>query len=181
MSGVWGGGVTRPKWLCSSFGKLQAWLLQIEDVFFQRLCVKSRAQNPSGRGKSRKKQHQLNLMWPKLAHSGPPVLSPKSPQVLGSDGAGKLPEKRKPKKWLGEGATGLLDPASETGAKWGCTGAKQGLGGAKDSWLGDFCSLGPKDLLHPPLSTFGDFLFSGNFPGVWFPNSSPFCASFPRK
>ena len=25
--------------------------------------------------------------------------------------------------------------------------------------LGDFCSLGPKDLLHPPLNTFGDIVF----------------------
>ena len=33
-----------------------------------------------------------------------------------------------------------------------------------------------KDLLHPPLTTFGNFHFSGNFPGPQHPNS---CFSFP--
>ena len=32
-----------------------------------------------------------------------------------------------------------------------------------------FCSLGPQDLLHPLLTTFGDFLFSGSFPAPWLP------------
>ena len=32
------------------------------------------------------------------------------------------------------------------------------------------CSLGPNDLLHPPLSTFGNFPFSVNFPGPQLPN-----------
>ena len=32
------------------------------------------------------------------------------------------------------------------------------------------CSLGPKDPLHPPLSTFGNFPFSVNFPGPQLPN-----------
>ena len=36
--------------------------------------------------------------------------------------------------------------------------------------FGDFCSAGPKDLLHPPLSTFGNFPFSVNFPGPQLPN-----------
>ena len=46
---------------------------------------------------------------------------------------------------------------------------KRGFGWCK-RLLGDFCSLGPKDLLHPPLATFGDFLVSGNFPGPWLPS-----------
>ena len=33
------------------------------------------------------------------------------------------------------------------------------------------CSLGPKDLLHPPLSTFGNFPFSVKFPGPQLPNT----------
>ena len=53
-----------------------------------------------------------------------------------------------------------------------CTGAKAVLGGAKD-FFGDLCSLGPKDLLHPPLSTFGNFPFSVNFPGPQLPKGRP--------
>ena len=34
-----------------------------------------------------------------------------------------------------------------------------------------FRSLGPKDLLHPLLATFGDFVFSGSFPAPWLPKS----------
>ena len=46
--------------------------------------------------------------------------------------------------------------ASCTGATWGCTGAKQGCTRCK--WLlGDLCAVGPRDLLHPLLTTFGDF------------------------
>ena len=46
--------------------------------------------------------------------------------------------------------------ASSTGATWGCTVAKQGCTLCK-RLLGDLCSLGPKDLLHPLLTTFRDF------------------------
>ena len=62
--------------------------------------------------------------------------------------------------------------ASCTGAKWGCTGAKEGLGGAKDSWetFAPWAQKSQKDLLHPPLTTFGDFPFWGNFPGPQHPN-----------
>ena len=41
--------------------------------------------------------------------------------------------------------------------------------------FGDLCSLGPKDLLHPPLSTFGNFPFSVNFPGPQLPNTGINC------
>ena len=61
--------------------------------------------------------------------------------------------------------------ASCTGAKWGCTGAKEGLGGAKDSWetFAPWAQKSQKDLLHPPLTTFGDFPLLGNFPGPQHP------------
>ena len=38
--------------------------------------------------------------------------------------------------------------------------------------LGDLCSLGPKHLLHPLLTTFGKFPFSGPLPGPWGRNIS---------
>ena len=63
-----------------------------------------------------------------------------------------------------------------TGAKWGCTGATKGLGGAKDSWetFAPWAQKSQKDLLHPPLTTFGDFPFWGNFPG---PQHPKICAN----
>ena len=54
-----------------------------------------------------------------------------------------------------------------------CTGAKWGLGWCK-RLFGDLCSLGPKDLLHPPLSTFGNLPFSVNLPGPQLPKVRPF-------
>ena len=52
-------------------------------------------------------------------------------------------------KWLGEGATDVLDPsehkASRTGAKWRDNGGcNTGFGGRR-RLLGDLCSLGLKD------------------------------------
>ena len=62
--------------------------------------------------------------------------------------------------WLGEGAKGLLNfegaKSCCTGATWGCTGARQGCTWCK-RLLGDLCAVGSKDLLHPLLTTFGDF------------------------
>ena len=46
--------------------------------------------------------------------------------------------------------------ASCTSATWGCTGSKQGCTRCK-RLLGDLCTVGPKDLLHPLLSTFEGF------------------------
>ena len=68
-------------------------------------------------------------------------------------------------KVVGRGCKRSFGPheqeASCTGAKWGCTGAKEGLGGAKDSWetFAPRAQKSQKDLLHPPLTTFGDFPF----------------------
>ena len=56
-----------------------------------------------------------------------------------------------------------MPKASCTGAKESCTGAKQGFGGANDSWE-TFGTLGPKDLLHPLLTTLGTFEVSGPEP-----------------
>ena len=70
------------------------------------------------------------------------------------------------RKWLREGAKRFFFGPRErkapcTGAKWGCTSAKQVSEGARLSktLLGDLCSLGPKDLLHPLVTTFGNFEF----------------------
>ena len=75
----------------------------------------------------------------------------------------KLPGKGEfKKKMLGEGATGLSDPASINPLQvlhW----CKVGLHRCKKGFwvvqrlLGDLCLLSPKDLLHPPLTTFGDY------------------------
>ena len=51
-----------------------------------------------------------------------------------------------------------------------CTGAKWGFGWCK-RLFGDLCSRGPKDLLHPPLSAFGNFPFSVNCPGLRLPKA----------
>ena len=98
------------------------------------------------------------------------------PLSLGSCGPGKLPEKGKFPKCLGEGAKGLLDPGSKRSLKsllhhpkLPLHRCKMGFGWCK-RLFGDLCSLGPKDLLHPPLSTFGNFPFSVNFPGPQLPN-----------
>ena len=102
---------------------------------------------------------------------------------LGSCGPGKLPEKLNVPKVVRRGCKRSFGPreqeASCTGAKWGCTSAKEGLGGAKASWetFAPWAQKSQKDLLHPPLTTFGDFPF-GQFPrptasNVRMPNPSP--------
>ena len=80
------------------------------------------------------------------------------------------------RKWLGEGAT---DPASKRPLAM----VRNGVAPVqKRVWvvqktLGRPSLPGPKrsqkDLLHPPLITFGDFPFLGNFPGPQHPNSTP--------
>ena len=59
------------------------------------------------------------------------------------------------------GCKGSFEPrnrkASCTGAAWGCTGAKQGCTWCK-RLLGDLCGVGPKDILHPLLSTFASVI-----------------------
>ena len=63
--------------------------------------------------------------------------------------------------------------ASCTVAEWGGTGAKEGLGGVKDSWetFAPRAQRSQKDLLHPPLTTFGDVPFLGNFPSPQHPKT----------
>ena len=89
------------------------------------------------------------------------------------------------RKWIGEGAKGLLDPASKRPLALVRNGVapvqkkKEGLGGAKDSWetFAPWAPKSQKDLLHPPLTTFGDFPLLGNFPDPQHPkitnNSEP--------
>ena len=90
---------------------------------------------------------------------------------LGSCRPGKLPKSEKFPKVVRRGCKRSFGPrvqeASCTGAKWSCSGAKEGLGGAKDSWetFAPWAQKSQKDLVHPPLTTFGDFPFLGNFPG----------------
>ena len=95
---------------------------------------------------------------------------------LGSCGPGKLTEKGKFPKVLRGGCKRSFGPKEQRSPKSFCTtqncfrtGAKWGFGWCK-RLFGDLCSLGPKDLLHPPLSTFGNFPFSVNFPGPQLPN-----------
>ena len=73
------------------------------------------------------------------------------------------PKPQKCPKWLGEGAKGLLDPGSKVRLHWckrGLHRCKTGFGWCK-RLLGDLCSLGPKHLLHPLLTTLGTFGVSG--------------------
>ena len=47
------------------------------------------------------------------------------------------------------------------GSRWGCASTKEVVGGAKDFW--ETLLPGPKHLLHPPLTTFGDSPLFGLF------------------
>ena len=95
---------------------------------------------------------------------------------LGSCGPGKLTEKGKVPKVLRGGCKRSFGPREQRSPKsllhhpklllHRC---KMGLHRCK-RLFGDLCSLGPKDLLHPPLSTFGTFPFSVSFPGPQLPN-----------
>ena len=88
---------------------------------------------------------------------------------------GNCPKSESSRKWLGEGAKGLLDPASKRPLAL----VRNGVAPVqKRVWvvqktLGRPFLPGPKrsqkDLLHPPLTTFGDFPFLGNFPGPQHP------------
>ena len=99
-----------------------------------------------------------------------------APQKLGSCGPGKLTEKGRFPKVLRGGCKRSFGPREQRSPKSRapprtpfCTGVKWGSGWCK-RLFGDLCSLGPKDLLHPPLSTFGNLPFSVNFPGPQLPN-----------
>ena len=92
---------------------------------------------------------------------------------------GNCPKMDKSRKVVKRGCKRSFGPreqeASCSGAQWGCTGAKECLGGAKDSWE----TFAPwahqksqRHLLHPPLTTFGDFPFLGNFPRPQHPKTT---------
>ena len=75
-----------------------------------------------------------------------------------------------PGKWLGEGAKGLLNQGSKGLPSVSCTIRTLLCAGAPHVAPGQkaFCSLGPKDLLHPHLTTFGNFPFRALFQILWF-------------
>ena len=74
---------------------------------------------------------------------------------------GNCPKSESSRKWLGEGATGLLDPASKRPLHWcemGSHQCKRGFGWCT-RLLGDLCSLNPKGVRKtfctlPLLATF---------------------------
>ena len=84
---------------------------------------------------------------------------------------GNCPKSESSRKWLGEGAKGLLDPASKRPLALvrNRVAPVQKRVWVVQKTLGRPLLPGPtrvqKDPLHPPLTTFGDFPFLGNFPG----------------
>ena len=105
-----------------------------------------------------------------------PVKDVADMEDLGCCGPGKLPKSESSRKWLGEGAEGLLDLASKRPLAL----VRNGVAPVqKRVWVVQKTLLHPllpgpkrvkKDLLHPPLTTFGDFPFLDNFPGPQHPN-----------
>ena len=70
-------------------------------------------------------------------------------------------------KWLGEGAKGLLGPREQRSPKSLLHHQKPSFAPVQPHFAPvqeASCALGPKDLFHPPLATFGDFPFFGPFP-----------------
>ena len=86
-----------------------------------------------------------------------------------------MPEKCKLLKVVRRGCKRSFGPREQEafciGAKWGYTGAKDGLGGTKDSLetFAPWAQKSQKDLLHPLLTTFGNFPFLGFLPGPQHP------------
>ena len=98
--------------------------------------------------------------------------------LFGHADVGKCPKSGNSRKWLGEGAKGLFGLFWAQGAKV----SQESFAPPKPSFAPvqphfapvqeASCSRGPKDLLHPLLTTFGNFHFSGTFPGPQHPNAS---------
>ena len=94
------------------------------------------------------------------------------PKVLGEG-----PNMEISQKWLGEGAKGVLDPGSKglLALVQPHFAPVQNRVWVVQKTLGrplQHCSLGPKHLLHPLLTTFGKFPFSGPLPEPWGRNLS---------
>ena len=91
---------------------------------------------------------------------------------------GNCPKSESSRKWLGEGAKGLLDPASKRplALVQNRVAPVQKRVWVVQTTLGRHLLPGPKrsrkDLLHPLPTTFGDFPFLGNFPGPQRPKAS---------
>ena len=87
---------------------------------------------------------------------------------------GNCPKRENPQKWSGEGAKGFWTQGAKV--------TQESFAPPKPSFAPvrnevapvqeAFCLLGPKDLLHPLLTTFGDLLFLGSFPAPWLPNTN---------
>ena len=78
------------------------------------------------------------------------------------------PKPQKCPKWLGQGAKGVLDPRSK-GLPESFAPPKPCFAPVQLSFapVQEVCgALGPKDLLHPVLTTFRNFPFSGTLPGL---------------
>ena len=94
---------------------------------------------------------------------------------------GNCPKSKSSRKWSGEGAKGLLDPASKRPLALvrNRVAPVQKRVWVVQKTLGRPLLPGPKrvkkDLLHHPLTTFGDFPFLGHFPGPQHPNRRGRC------
>ena len=101
----------------------------------------------------------------------------KTSRGLGCCGPGKLPEKRKLPKVVRRGCKTSLGPREQEALALVQNGVApvQKRVWVVQKTLGRPLLAGPegsqKDLLHPPLTTFGDFPFLGNFPGPQHPNA----------
>ena len=91
---------------------------------------------------------------------------------------GNCPKRESLQKWLGEVAKGLFDSFGTREQKV----SQESFSPPQPSFAPvqphfapvaeASCLRGPKDLLHPLLTTFGNFHFSGNFPGLQLLNLS---------
>ena len=106
-----------------------------------------------------------------------------SPCIWEATDLGNCLKSESSRKWLGEGAKGLLDPASKRPLALVQNGVAPVQ---KRVWMAQKTLRRPllpgpkksqKDLLDPPLTTFGDFPFLGNFPGPQHPNPVSPCIS----
>ena len=95
-------------------------------------------------------------MGPEMLSSTGPGIWGKAPKVA-NQSAGEGSKIGKSPGVARRGRKRSFEPrerkASCTDATWGCNGANQGCTWCK-RLLGDLCGVGPKDLLHPRLTTY---------------------------
>ena len=94
----------------------------------------------------------------------------------GACGPGNCPKRESLQKWSGEGAKGLfqsLGPRERRSPKSPFARPKPSFAPVQPHFAPmqeDSCSRCPEHLLHPLLTTFGNFSSLGNFPGPQLPN-----------